>query len=156
MCCMRNMYWRMPQRSNQRRREVFNRPQRLRWLRHLCRCLPQRSNQSRRVITAQNNTKRGIFERKLPRFFSLLFFKHLETQKIQGTYFKISALYFKIYGLYFSQQATCVFRCPKTAFFHEALWCDTTVQKVRIPVKNAHTGFHTWHRLQKIITFAHI
>ena len=46
---------------------------------------------------------------------------HGLSQKIQGTYFKISALYFKIYGLYFSQQAMCVFRCPKTAFFHEAL-----------------------------------
>ena len=156
MCCMRNMYWRMPQWSNQRRREVFYRSQRLRWLRHLCRCLPQRSNQSRRVITNSKRYKAWHFRKEIATFFCLLFFRHLETQKIQGTYFKISALCFKIYGLYFSQQAMCVFRCPKTAFFHEALWCDTTVQKVRIPVKNAHTGFHTWHRLQKIITFAHI
>ena len=31
------------------------------------------------------------------------------SQKIQGTYFKISALYFKIYGLYFLQYALCFF-----------------------------------------------
>ena len=31
----------------------------------------------------------------------MLIIKHLESAKIQGTYFKTSALYFKIYGLYF-------------------------------------------------------
>ena len=34
------------------------------------------------------------------------------SQKIQGTYFKISALYFKIYGLYFLQHALCFFASP--------------------------------------------
>ena len=42
--------------------------------------------------------------------YKLLLFRHVERQKIQGTYFKISALYFKIYALCFLQQAMCYFR----------------------------------------------
>ena len=48
-------------------------------------------------------------------FCTILFFKHLERQKIQGTYFKISALYFKIYGLYFLRHGLCFFSCAHFA-----------------------------------------
>jgi hypothetical protein len=39
------------------------------------------------------------------------------SQKIQGTYFKISALYFKIYALCFLQQAVCLFPCRNMHVF---------------------------------------
>ena len=39
------------------------------------------------------------------------------SQKIQGTYFKISALYFKIYALCFLQQAMCLFPCRNMHVF---------------------------------------
>jgi len=52
----------------------------------------------------------GIFEH----FYTVLFFRHLKLQKIQGTYFKTQGTYFKIYGLYFLQHALCFFHIAKS------------------------------------------
>ena len=65
---------------------------------------------------------RGNFRRAdvlFLRFCTMLFFMHLERQKIQGTYFKICALYFKIYGLYFLQHALYFF---EHAFGIKKMW----------------------------------
>ena len=52
-----------------------------------------------------------------------LYYRHLQTQKIQGTYFKICALYFEINALCFSQSALCFSSDAYMHFFNKRKPC---------------------------------
>ena len=59
---MRYLHRRMSLRRNLRRRKVFNRPQRVRRLRHMCRCMPLWRNCSGRIIIwVKSNKSIGVF-----------------------------------------------------------------------------------------------
>ena len=67
------------------------------------------------------------------------------SQKIQGTYFKISALYFKIYALCFLQDALCVFRCPHSAS-QTYIFCGNRLRKNQNKVVLLHHHNKVWRK----------
>ena len=71
------------------------------------------------------------------RFCKSLKIKGHFSQKIQGTYFKISALYFKIYGLYFLQDALCFFQRPMSRFFCAQCAAEISVFVARLVLANS-------------------